>query len=432
MSETKTYIIVYDEKKKLYRLVPPVGRAIRVKKDHMKFEWVQQQEAGKVVKINAAGRWTSSKDYDGLYEQIQTDSKPDNKAVANTKKAPKIEGGEDENDTKKPKKAKSLGEETENIESQKSVLGFHKVQLRVEVKMSRYVETNSVRESDDADELLLDVATFYTTVSFASTSIIQRKFIIGYNRATRIIDALEKLSIIKDHKPLVQSTAEVNQLLGTGNGGIDLGLDPKSSKWPITEKINCSKCRGKGKITSTRIESTGFLNLKKKEVQDVTECVLCNGVGYSEKLHYPYHLEELRECNYDIEVEYNLDIVVKDLLDEYISKNEFTRWDMLYFLSNNLTVELGANRKLCKEYSLTSGTAPKAGSVPAKATWQMIKEVSEEINQFSNFSVENAAGFIKLLFKLQIIDDGTKRRSTKDNSVYYKLTKEAKKLYASL
>ena len=95
-------------------------------------------------------------------------------------------------------------------------------------------------------------------------------------------------------------------------------------------------------------------------------------------------------------------------------------------------MELGANRKLCKVDSLTSGTAPKAGSVPAKATWQMIKEVSEEINQFSNFSVENAAGFIKLLFKLQIIDDGTKRRSTKDNSVYYKLTKEAKKLYASL
>ena len=76
MSETKEYIIVFEERRKVYRLIPKTGRVIRVKKDHKKFEWVQQQEPGKVVKINSAGRWTSSKDYNGLYQQIQQENKP--------------------------------------------------------------------------------------------------------------------------------------------------------------------------------------------------------------------------------------------------------------------------------------------------------------------------------------------------------------------
>ena len=78
MSETKEYIIVFEERRKVYRLIPKTGRVIRVKKDHKKFEWVQQQEPGKVVKINSAGRWTSSKDYNGLYQQIQQENKPNN------------------------------------------------------------------------------------------------------------------------------------------------------------------------------------------------------------------------------------------------------------------------------------------------------------------------------------------------------------------
>ena len=442
MSETKEYIIVFEERRKVYRLIPKTGRVIRVKKDHKKFEWVQQQEPGKVVKINSAGRWTSSKDYNGLYQQIQQENKPNTESIAEIEERIRNEFEQYYNE-----KTSQYLNEIENVDGkedpdlpadaktdnkEKSILGHHDVKLGVSVEMSKYEETNTLRQSEEADELLLDVATFYTTVSFASTQIIQRKFLIGYNRASRIVDALEKLSVIKDHKPLVQSTAEVKQLLGNGNEEIDLGIDPKSSKWPITEKINCSKCSGKGKITSTRIESTGFLKLKKKEVYDETVCVSCNGVGYSEKLHYPYHFVPPQDYNYNIEVSYDLDNVVKELLDKFISKNEFTKQDMLYFLRYSKTVEHGAEQEFSKKYSLKSGTPPKAGSVPQNATWEMIEKISITLNQFTDFTVNNTAGFIDLLFKLQIIDDGTQRRSTKDTDTYYKFTKQAKKLYKDL
>ena len=78
MSDVKIYTIAFDEKKNLFRLVPETGRVMRVKSDHKKFEWLKKQEAGRVVKINASGRWTASKDYDGLYARLsaQSDAPP--------------------------------------------------------------------------------------------------------------------------------------------------------------------------------------------------------------------------------------------------------------------------------------------------------------------------------------------------------------------
>ena len=177
---------------------------------------------------------------------------------------------------------------------------------------------------------------------------------------------------------------------------------------------------------------SGFLKLKKKEVHDETVCVSCNGVGYSEKLHYPYHFVPPQDYNYNIEVSYDLDNVVKGLLDKFIAENEFTKQDMLYFLRYSKTVEHGAEQEFSKKYSLKSGTPPKAGSIPQNATWEMIEKISSTLNQFTDFTVNNTAGFIGLLFKLQIIDDGTQRRSTKDTDTYYKFTKQAKKLYKDL
>ena len=69
---SKTYTITFDEKKKRYRLTPETGRVILVRADHKKFEWLQNQEKGKIVKISDSGRWTSSKDYDGLYEAVKS------------------------------------------------------------------------------------------------------------------------------------------------------------------------------------------------------------------------------------------------------------------------------------------------------------------------------------------------------------------------
>lgn len=61
----------------------------------------------------------------------------------------------------------------------------------------------TLHEKRDEKELVLeDVELYEKTIDYAiergeiSTSLIQRKFVIGYNRAARIIDQLEKNGII--------------------------------------------------------------------------------------------------------------------------------------------------------------------------------------------------------------------------------------------
>ena len=51
---------------------------LTINAEHKKFSWLQSLEAGRIVKISAKGKWTSSKDYNNLYETI----KPPKKVVA--------------------------------------------------------------------------------------------------------------------------------------------------------------------------------------------------------------------------------------------------------------------------------------------------------------------------------------------------------------
>ncbi len=427
MKETKTYIIAFDEKKILFRLIPEKGRAIRVKKDHKKFEWLQQQETGKVVKINAKGRWTSSKDYDGLYNKLQSESTTDSKPITSKKTKVRSTIKVKENPLPKTKP-----------EPVKSILGYHEVELKVKANMSKYVEVNtSVEETHD--ELLLEVATFFTTVSFASAPSIQRKFKIGYNRATRIIEALEELSIIKDGKPLVSNTDGLLRFFPNGKGGVskenngvNLNIDPKSSKWPVTEKLTCLSCQGKGKITEISIQRGGFLNLKKKEVFLESVCTTCNGVGYSEKQHFPYKLNYSKSYSFFLKSSLNFDLVAKAILDSFLTKDEFTKDELLSFLKFNHDKWDEVEKSFCRNFSFLKGSEPSSDDVPVYATWEMVQEVSDKLNEYSAFMLIDANGFIAPLFKTEIIDNGTKRRSTKDDNIYYKFTKTAKKLYKSL
>ena len=50
--------------------------------------------------------------------------------------------------------------------------------------------------TDEEDELLYDVIEFVSTQNHVSTSLLQRQFRIGYNRAARLIDSLEAKGII--------------------------------------------------------------------------------------------------------------------------------------------------------------------------------------------------------------------------------------------
>ena len=70
---------------------------------------------------------------------------------------------------------------------------------RVEARFVEEVtEPRSVKEEDDEpdDELLPDAASFVVSTQQASVSAVQRRFRVGYSRAGRIIDALERKGVV--------------------------------------------------------------------------------------------------------------------------------------------------------------------------------------------------------------------------------------------
>ena len=78
MSEvTISYIYTFDAKIQEFILTSNQD-VLTINADHKKFNWLQSLEAGRIVKISAKGKWTSSKDYNNLYDTI----KPPKKVVA--------------------------------------------------------------------------------------------------------------------------------------------------------------------------------------------------------------------------------------------------------------------------------------------------------------------------------------------------------------
>jgi len=55
------------------------GGEIKITSKHKKFEWLQSQDLGRVIKISEKGRWNSSKDYDGLYQIVKSSNKKQTK-----------------------------------------------------------------------------------------------------------------------------------------------------------------------------------------------------------------------------------------------------------------------------------------------------------------------------------------------------------------
>ncbi|MCD6366232.1 MAG: DNA translocase FtsK 4TM domain-containing protein [Bacteroidales bacterium] len=74
-------------------------------------------------------------------------------------------------------------------------------------------------DDDDLDTLFSEVATYVVDNQHGSTSMIQRKFKIGYNRAGRIMDQLEEFGIVgssdgsKARKVLIQDPTTLEQIL---------------------------------------------------------------------------------------------------------------------------------------------------------------------------------------------------------------------------
>ncbi len=84
-------------------------------------------------------------------------------------------------------------------------------------------ETSKQSEEPD-DELLPEAASFVVTTQQASVSAVQRRFRVGYSRAGRIIDALERKGVVGPYegsksRAVVATEMDLESIFGTNNSG---------------------------------------------------------------------------------------------------------------------------------------------------------------------------------------------------------------------
>jgi DNA segregation ATPase FtsK/SpoIIIE, S-DNA-T family len=95
---------------------------------------------------------------------------------------------------------------------------------RAEVRfMQEVTEPTSVKEENDEpeDDLLPDAANFVVSTQQASVSAVQRRFRVGYSRAGRIIDALERKGVVGPYegsksRAVVATTMDLESMFGDG------------------------------------------------------------------------------------------------------------------------------------------------------------------------------------------------------------------------
>ncbi|MDQ5817100.1 MAG: FtsK/SpoIIIE domain-containing protein, partial [Actinomycetota bacterium] len=84
---------------------------------------------------------------------------------------------------------------------------------------------NDPKEAEEPDdELLPDAASFVVATQQASVSAVQRRFRVGYSRAGRIIDALERKGIVGPYegsksRSVVATELDLQSIFGAGSGG---------------------------------------------------------------------------------------------------------------------------------------------------------------------------------------------------------------------
>lgn len=101
----------------------------------------------------------------------------------------------------------------EEVEKVVKFISVHKPHAQYEEKIMNEINTNLEKKDSNYDEMLDEAINLVTSSGQASTSFLQRKLRIGYNRAARIIDQMEEKGIIsgrngsKPRQILVDKTA---------------------------------------------------------------------------------------------------------------------------------------------------------------------------------------------------------------------------------
>ena len=88
MASTASYIINFNKKNSVFTLTSKKDE-LKIDAKHKKYDWLKSQEAGRIVKISDKGRWNSSKDYIGLYDEINSSTSKKKSTVKSSVKATK-------------------------------------------------------------------------------------------------------------------------------------------------------------------------------------------------------------------------------------------------------------------------------------------------------------------------------------------------------
>jgi hypothetical protein len=122
MASTTSYIINFNKKTGVFTLTSTKDE-LKVDAKHKKYEWLKSQEAGRIVKISDKGRWNSSKDYIGLYDEINSSTSKKKSTVKSSVKATK----------RKAKPVKDNSTELKELKTQLKELQTSNNKLKTEI-----------------------------------------------------------------------------------------------------------------------------------------------------------------------------------------------------------------------------------------------------------------------------------------------------------
>lgn len=181
------------------------GSEIKITSKHKKFEWLQSQDSGRVIKISEKGRWNSSKDYDGLYEKVQSSNKKQTKQSVSkpTTQKPKTDSS---GEIKKLKEEiKKLQSTIQNQRDELKRLGSNYNQLKKDKEAlgAKLVATEKAKndaESDRDKYESLYTAELATSVLSKSKPSKPKKVIVPKKYEAKIVANYSYLNFVNNEK----------------------------------------------------------------------------------------------------------------------------------------------------------------------------------------------------------------------------------------
>jgi len=138
MASTTSYIINFNKKTGDFTLKSTKDE-ITVDAKHKKYEWLKSQDTGRIVKISDKGRWNSSKDYIGLYDEINSSKSKKKSTVKSSVKTTKRKAKPVKDNSTELKELKT---QLKELKTSNNKLKTENAKLKNEVKLLKTESTS--------------------------------------------------------------------------------------------------------------------------------------------------------------------------------------------------------------------------------------------------------------------------------------------------